>query len=124
MYQFFLESLSFWDFDPLHVTIEAICIVIIVYLWFQKSYKIRERPETLTEQVPFFFYHHLFVNNLSQKEIDTLVDEWEPEPLVPRLSEQQKWGDEKWRILKRYLNAPLLILMSLCFMVQRTICRN
>lgn len=83
MSQFLSEALSFWDFDPLHVTIEAICLIIIVYLWFQKSYKIRERPETLTDQ-----------------EIDTLVEDWEPEPLVPRLSEQQKWSDGKLHILK------------------------
>jgi len=82
MSQYVLELLPFWDLDPLHVTIEAICLVIIVYLWFQKSYKIRERPEQLTEQ-----------------EIDTLVDEWEPEPLVPRLSDQQKWNSEQGRVL-------------------------
>jgi len=51
MYQYLLETFSLWDLDPLHVTIEAICLAIIVYLWFQKSYKIRERPEALTERV-------------------------------------------------------------------------
>lgn len=51
MFQFLVETFSLWDLDPLHVSIEAICVIIIVYLWLQKSYKIRERPETLTEKV-------------------------------------------------------------------------
>jgi len=90
MYQYLLDAFSFLDLDPLHVTIEAVCVIIIVYLWLQKSYKIRERPETLSEQ-----------------EIDTLVDEWEPEPLVPRLSEQQKWNDGKSRVLKSSPSAEI-----------------
>jgi len=35
-----------------------------------------------------------------------LIEEWEPEPLVPRLSEQQKWNDEKQKVLlQRYWRA-------------------
>ncbi|EME29455.1 serine palmitoyltransferase [Galdieria sulphuraria] len=50
-----------------HLGVESFFIIIILYLWFQKSYEPKRRRERLTE-----------------KEIDNLVNEWKPEPLVPK----------------------------------------
>jgi len=50
-----------------HLGVEVFFIIIILYLWFQKSYEPKKRRDKLTE-----------------KEIDNLVHEWKPEPLVPK----------------------------------------
>ncbi|KAL6070557.1 Serine palmitoyltransferase 1 [Balamuthia mandrillaris] len=63
------------ELHPFHICLEAFFVIFIVYLLLQKSYKIKEKPERLTDQ-----------------EIDELVAEWEPLPLSPALSEFQKWS--------------------------------
>ncbi|ERN10157.1 long chain base biosynthesis protein 1 isoform X1 [Amborella trichopoda] len=50
-----------------HLVVEAILVVALIYLFFQKSYKPPKRP-------------------LTEKEIDELCAEWVPEPLHPPIT--------------------------------------
>eukprot|EP00871_Galdieria_phlegrea_P002924 jgi/Galph1/3632/GphlegSOOS_G2243.1 len=50
-----------------HLGVELFFVLVILYLWFQKSYEPKRRRDRLTEM-----------------EIDDLVKEWTPEPLVPK----------------------------------------
>ncbi|KAI5064892.1 hypothetical protein GOP47_0019587 [Adiantum capillus-veneris] len=54
-----------------HVFVEALLVVVIVYLLLQKSYQPEKRP-------------------LTTQEIDQLCDEWSPEPLHPPVSAEME----------------------------------
>lgn len=55
-----------------HLFVEVLLVVVIIFLLSQKSYKPPKRP-------------------LTKKEIDELCDEWIPEPLIPRITEEMKY---------------------------------
>ncbi|KAH9601984.1 hypothetical protein KSS87_016420 [Heliosperma pusillum] len=57
--------------DVFGVHIGGLLLVVILFLVSQKSYKPPKRP-------------------LTKKEIDELCDEWTPEPLIPRLTEEMQ----------------------------------
>jgi serine palmitoyltransferase len=59
--------------DPFRILLELFLVFFAIRYMAQKSYDINIRKIELTE-----------------KEIDELVEEWEPEPLVPELSEKQR----------------------------------
>ncbi|CAN6466260.1 unnamed protein product [Victoria cruziana] len=52
-----------------HLVVDAILVAVIVFLLLQKSYKPPKKP-------------------LTEKEIDQLCEEWTPEPLHPRITEE------------------------------------
>ncbi|XP_027098692.1 long chain base biosynthesis protein 1-like isoform X2 [Coffea arabica] len=55
-----------------HLFVEGLLIVVIVFLLSQKSYKPPKRP-------------------LTKKEIDELCDEWVPEPLIPKMTDEMRY---------------------------------
>jgi len=62
---------------PMHLGLEIFFGLVLIYFVFQKSYKIpKQEPERLTD-----------------REIDQLVAEWNPSPLVPSLNDYQEWNE-------------------------------
>ncbi|KNC47201.1 uncharacterized protein AMSG_11779 [Thecamonas trahens ATCC 50062] len=59
--------------DPYHVAVEAALALWVVYLMLGSSFRPSSKP-----------------TKLSRTEIDELVEEWTPEPLVPVLDDRQK----------------------------------
>jgi serine palmitoyltransferase len=59
------------NLEPLHWVIESVLILFILFLFFQKSYKPKERK-------------------LTAKEVEELIDDFEPEPLVPGMTKKQE----------------------------------
>ncbi|XP_071904441.1 long chain base biosynthesis protein 1-like isoform X3 [Coffea arabica] len=55
-----------------HLFVEGLLVVVIIFLLSQKSYKPPKRP-------------------LTKKEIDELCDEWVPEPLIPKITDDMKY---------------------------------
>ncbi|KAJ3679812.1 hypothetical protein LUZ60_016090 [Juncus effusus] len=55
-----------------HLVVEALLIVVILFQLTRKSYKPPKKP-------------------LTEKEIDELCDDWEPEPLTPEITEEMKF---------------------------------
>ncbi|CAM8894918.1 unnamed protein product [Rhodiola kirilowii] len=55
-----------------HLYVEGLLLVVIIFLLSQKSYKPPKRP-------------------LTKKEIDELCDEWQPESLIPRITEEMQY---------------------------------
>eukprot|EP00761_Pharyngomonas_kirbyi_P012520 gb/GECH01012547.1/.p1 GENE.gb/GECH01012547.1/~~gb/GECH01012547.1/.p1 ORF type:complete len:500 (+),score=134.55 gb/GECH01012547.1/:1-1500(+) len=55
-----------WLEHPYHIVIEALMIIFTVFILFQKSYRPSSKPDVLSPQ-----------------EVDELVEDWQPEPLVP-----------------------------------------
>lgn len=83
-----------------HLSLEAVLILLILWLLFHKSYKPQPKPE-LTEQVSSSYILASEVFNVIKacsrshstntnwtdiflKEKDELIEEWVPEPLVPK----------------------------------------
>mmetsp|Transcript_21080 Transcript_21080/g.35187 ORF Transcript_21080/g.35187 Transcript_21080/m.35187 type:complete len:471 (-) Transcript_21080:17-1429(-) len=68
LWQAATAQLAEWGFNesPGHLVIETLFALVIIYLLMQKSYKPSKKLEDLTE-----------------KEIDQLCEEWVPEPLIP-----------------------------------------
>lgn len=60
-----------------HLVIEGLLIVVISFLTLQQSFK----PKAKAEEA------------LTEKEIETLCSEWQPEPLVPELAEDERLPD-------------------------------
>jgi len=87
----FFGSILF-EVDPLHALVEVSLFLFIVYLLLQKSYKIKELPDKLTEQ-----------------EVSQLVEEWEPEPLIPPMNELQKWNHQHGQP-KTLVSAPTAVM--------------
>ena len=56
--------------DPWHVVVETALIIFVLYILFFKK--------TLNTQAPA-----LGITHLSNKEVDELISDWKPEPLVP-----------------------------------------
>jgi len=71
LYTFDSELRRFLADNIIHSTVYSSLFIIIAYMTFQKSYRVRN-TDTLTE-----------------KEIDDLVHEWMPKPLFPTPTEQQ-----------------------------------
>uniref|UniRef100_A0A7R9V9J5 serine C-palmitoyltransferase n=1 Tax=Chlamydomonas euryale TaxID=1486919 RepID=A0A7R9V9J5_9CHLO len=65
--QYFLENRG-------HLVVESLLLGIIVYLFLQQAFKPKPRGD----------------DPLSDKEMDALVAEWRPEPLVPRMEEAER----------------------------------
>ncbi|KAL1924534.1 uncharacterized protein VTP21DRAFT_4188 [Calcarisporiella thermophila] len=60
--------------DPFRVVLELFLVFFALRYLLAKKYRIGDNSIKLTE-----------------REVDELVEEWQPEPLVPQLTEQQKW---------------------------------
>tara|TARA_R110002050_G_scaffold80386_1_gene171950 strand:- start:720 stop:1169 length:450 start_codon:yes stop_codon:yes gene_type:complete len=58
------------NLESLHWIVEGVLFLFIIYQFVQKQYK----PKSV---------------KLTKKEEDELIEEWDPEPLVPQLSERQ-----------------------------------
>ncbi|KAJ3206479.1 serine palmitoyltransferase component [Dinochytrium kinnereticum] len=69
--------------DPLRTALEGLLIVFMIWVFFMKKYK----PESKDEV------------KLTEKEIQELCDDWEPEPLVPPLTEFQRAELEKLPVI-------------------------
>ncbi|XP_062869842.1 serine palmitoyltransferase 1 [Trichomycterus rosablanca] len=62
---------AFYEAPAYHLILEGILILWIIRLLFSKTYKLQERSD------------------LTEKEKEELIEEWQPEPLVPPLSKDQ-----------------------------------
>jgi serine palmitoyltransferase len=71
-----LSIADYLGVHPVHLALEIFFGLVLIYFVFQKSYKIKQEPERLTD-----------------REIDQLVAEWTPSPLVPSLNEYQEWNE-------------------------------
>ncbi|KAG2495338.1 hypothetical protein HYH03_006608 [Edaphochlamys debaryana] len=60
-----------------HLVIEGILVLLILYLALQHSFKVHPRAE----------------DPLTEKEIDQLCNEWQPEPLAPPVPEKDRMPD-------------------------------
>ncbi|KAJ3411783.1 serine palmitoyltransferase component [Chytridiales sp. JEL 0842] len=70
--------------DPLRTALEGLLVVFMIWYFFMKKYK----PENKNDVV------------LTEKEIEDLCNEWEPEPLVPQLNDFQKSELEKLPVIQ------------------------
>lgn len=64
--------LNSYEEDPIHVMVETLCIAVIIFLLFQKSYDPKK-----TEK-------------LTQREEEDLIDSWTPLPLCPNDDEEEE----------------------------------
>ncbi|KAJ3118964.1 serine palmitoyltransferase component [Phlyctochytrium bullatum] len=69
--------------DPLRTLLEALLVAFMLWYFFMKKYKPDSKDEV----------------KLTEKEIQELCDDWEPEPLVPELTEFQKSELEKLPVI-------------------------
>ncbi|CAM9515948.1 unnamed protein product [Pylaiella littoralis] len=73
--------------DPGHVVVETALIAVIVYILF---FKRTLNPKGLSKP------------NLSSREIDEIIEDWTPEPLVPPLSEQETAEAETMPVVQEF----------------------
>ncbi|CAM9953210.1 unnamed protein product [Scytosiphon promiscuus] len=78
--------------DPGHVVVETALIAFIVYILFFKK---TLNPKGLSKP------------NLSSREIDEIIEDWKPEPLVPPLSEEEISEAENMPVVQEF-NGPYL----------------
>eukprot|EP00903_Cladosiphon_okamuranus_P006351 g6221.t1 len=78
--------------DPGHVVVETALIAFIVYILFFKK---TLNPKGLSKP------------NLSSREIDEMIEDWTPEPLVPPLSEEETAEAEAIPVVQEF-NGPYL----------------
>jgi serine palmitoyltransferase len=77
---------------PYHFVIEAFLIVFIFYIFFQRSYKEKTNRDTLTPG-----------------EIEALIEEWQPEPLVAKKQADPRVIDvDHVQVKKRYVIDSML----------------
>ena len=88
------ETLYSWGINPYQSLIDIILLIFTLYVLWQKPEK-TEKP--LTKEVSLYFslyaitkMNFLFIFSYSsfKKEIEQLIEEWIPEPLVPNLNPQ------------------------------------
>ncbi|CAM9262449.1 unnamed protein product, partial [Ectocarpus sp. 6 AP-2014] len=73
--------------DPGHVVVETALIAFIVYILFFKK---TLNPKDLSKP------------NLSSREIDEIIDDWKPEPLVPPLTEEETSEAESMPVVQEF----------------------
>ncbi|CAN0164209.1 unnamed protein product, partial [Laminaria digitata] len=79
--------LNLVDEDPGHVIVETALIAFIVYiLIFKKTLN----PKDLSKP------------NLSSREIEEIIDDWTPEPLVPPLTEEEMADAERMPVVEAF----------------------
>ncbi|XP_039615411.1 serine palmitoyltransferase 1 [Polypterus senegalus] len=62
---------AFYEAPAYHLILEGILILWIIRLLFSKTYKLQDSSD------------------LTEKEIEEIIEEWQPEPLVPRMSKEK-----------------------------------
>ena len=77
--------------DPVRTVLEVLLVIFLIW-YFSKS-----KPEDSSKI------------KLTEQEIQELIDEWEPEPLVASLSEEQKFDLEKIPVI----NGPVGVKVKL-----------
>lgn len=77
---------SSYQHDPWRTALECCLVLFIVYYVFKKKY----RPDSKNGRI-----------KLSPREVDELVQEWEPEPLAPKLRPHQQLVLDKIPVITR-----------------------
>lgn len=95
--------------DPFRVALEALLLFFAVKYMTNKKYQLNSNYVKLTEKVAKFIYS---IFTFSQ-EIDELVEEWKPEPLIAKVKDQE--AEEEENITIKEYKSKLLNAFTIDF---------
>ncbi|KAL2916763.1 serine palmitoyltransferase component [Polyrhizophydium stewartii] len=84
--------------DPYRTLLEVGLVVFMVWYWFNRRYKPGSNDVKLTDKLTATASDNNIARR-TQQEIQELIDEWEPEPLVPPLTAFQREELDKLPVL-------------------------